>query len=163
MSDLLLGSPDHCLIHHSIIGDMIFLYCTDMGWSSVIPLSHCLILYLITSFQIFIALLSISYILIHISGSIPFAHLSRVSLMVWLLILSLILPSTFPLVTFRSMDHEIFLCITSCTRGYGFDHWVFEPSLLSFLLPYHHGLHYVPCLKTTLRPWDQMLSLIAST
>ena len=50
MSDLLLGSPNHCLIHHSIIGDMTFLYCTNMGWSLFIPLSHCLILYLITSF-----------------------------------------------------------------------------------------------------------------
>ena len=52
MSDLLLGSPDHRLTHHSIIGDMTFLYCTDMGWSSFILLSHCFILYPITSFQI---------------------------------------------------------------------------------------------------------------
>ena len=50
----LLGSPDRCLIHHSIIGDMTFLYCTNMGWSSFIPLSHCLLLYPITSFQIFV-------------------------------------------------------------------------------------------------------------
>ena len=42
----LLGSPDHCFIHHSIIG--------DMGQSSSILLSHCLILYPITSFRIFI-------------------------------------------------------------------------------------------------------------
>ncbi|RVW17448.1 hypothetical protein CK203_085516 [Vitis vinifera] len=33
----------------------------------------------------------------------------------------------------------------------------------SFLLPYHPSLRYVPCLKTTLRPWDQMSSLTAST
>ena len=50
----LLGSPDHCLTHHFIIGDMTFLYCTNMDWSSFIPLSHCLLLYPITSFQIFI-------------------------------------------------------------------------------------------------------------
>ena len=50
----LLGSTDHCFIHHSIIGDMTFLYCTNIGWSSFIPISHCLLLYLITSFQIFI-------------------------------------------------------------------------------------------------------------
>ena len=36
----LLGSPDHCLTHHSIIGDMTFLYYTNMCWSSFIPLSH---------------------------------------------------------------------------------------------------------------------------
>ncbi|RVW98419.1 hypothetical protein CK203_026746 [Vitis vinifera] len=40
---------------------------------------------------------------------------------------------------------------------------VFEPSFLSFLSPYHLGLRYVPCLKTTLRPWDQMSSSAAST
>ncbi|KAL6348232.1 hypothetical protein AAG906_003098 [Vitis piasezkii] len=38
-----------------------------------------------------------------------------------------------------------------------------RPSFLSFLLPYHPSLRYVPCLKTTLRPWDQMSSLTAST
>ncbi|RVX18418.1 Pol polyprotein [Vitis vinifera] len=38
-------------------------------------------------------------------------------------------------------------------EGTSFDHWVFEPSFLSFLSPYHLGLRYVPCLKTTLRPW----------
>ena len=58
---------------------------------------------------------------------------------------------------------RILLCITSCTWGYGFDYWVFEPSFLSFLSPYHLGLHYIPCLKTTLRPWDQMSSLTSPT
>ena len=58
---------------------------------------------------------------------------------------------------------RFFLCITSCTRGYGFDHWVFEPSFPSFLSPYHLGLRYVACLKTTLRPWDQTLSLTVFT
>ena len=31
-----------------------FLYCTNMGWSSLIPLSHCFFLHPITSFQIFV-------------------------------------------------------------------------------------------------------------
>ena len=83
--------------------------------------------------------------------------------MVWPLILSLVSPSIFSLVTFRSMAHEIFLFITSCIREYGFDHWVFEPSFPSFLSPYHPNLRYVPCLKTTLRPWDQMSSLTSPT
>ena len=43
-----------------------------------------------------------------------------------------------------------------------FDHWVFGPSFPSFLSPYYPSLRYVPCLKTTLRPWDQMSSSIAS-
>ena len=61
------------------------------------------------------------------------------------------------------MAHEIFLCTTSCTWGYGFDHSVFESSFPSFLSPYHPYLHYVLCLKTTLRPWDQMSSLTSPT
>ncbi|RVW41405.1 hypothetical protein CK203_095204 [Vitis vinifera] len=36
-------------------------------------------------------------------------------------------------------------------------------SFPSFLLPYHPSLYYVPCLKTTMRPWDQMSSSTAST
>ena len=47
-------------------------------------------------------------------------------------------------------------------EGMGFDHWVFELSFPSFLSPYHPSLHYVPCLKTTLRPWDQISSSTTS-
>nr|CAN80179.1 hypothetical protein VITISV_042002 [Vitis vinifera] len=47
-------------------------------------------------------------------------------------------------------------------EGMGFDHRVFELSFPSFLSPYHPSLHYVPCLKTTLRPWDQISSSTAS-
>ncbi|RVW99488.1 hypothetical protein CK203_038488 [Vitis vinifera] len=38
-----------------------------------------------------------------------------------------------------------------------------QKSFLSILLPYHPSLRYVPCLKTTLRPWDQMSSSTAHT
>ncbi|KAL6321309.1 hypothetical protein AAG906_016343 [Vitis piasezkii] len=47
-------------------------------------------------------------------------------------------------------------------EGMNFDYWVFELSFSSFLSPYHPSLRYVPCLKTTLRPWDQMSSSTAS-
>ena len=47
-------------------------------------------------------------------------------------------------------------------KGMSFDHWVFGSSFPSFLSPYHPSLRYVPCLKTTLRPWDQMSSSTAS-
>ncbi|RVW86565.1 hypothetical protein CK203_045636 [Vitis vinifera] len=47
-------------------------------------------------------------------------------------------------------------------EGMGFDHRVFELSFPSFLSPYHPSLHYVPCLKTTLRPWDRISSSTAS-
>ena len=163
MKDLLLGSPNHCLIHHSIIIDMTFLYV--LIWVDHHSFHFLIALFCISSLfsKSLFHFLSVPYILMHISDSIPFVHHSHVSLIVWPLILSLVMPLTFPLVTFRSMDHEIFLCITSCTRGYEFGYWVFEPSFPSFLSPYHSDLCYVPCLKTTLRPWDQALSLIVFT
>ena len=160
----LLGSPDHCLIptipslviwlsfivltwvdHHSFHFPIVF-FCIPL------PLSRSLF-----------HLLFIPYILIPITDLIPSWHHSHISLMAWPFILSLISLSTFPLVTSKSMTHEIFLCITSCARGYGFDHWVFEPSFPSFLSPSHLGLRCVPCLKTTLRPRDQTLSLTVFT
>ena len=47
-------------------------------------------------------------------------------------------------------------------EGMGFDHRVFELSFPSFLSPYHPSLCYVPCLKTTLRPWNRISSSTAS-
>ena len=160
----LLGTPNHCLIP-TIPSFVIWLSFIVLTW-----VDHHSFYFLIAFFCISLPLsrslfhlLFISYILIHIINSIPSSHHSHISLMVWPFILSLISLSTFPLVTSKSMTHEIFLCITSCTRGYGFDHWVFEPSFPSFLSPYHSGLRYVPCLKTTLRPRDQTLSLTVFT
>ncbi|KAL6318183.1 hypothetical protein AAG906_035688 [Vitis piasezkii] len=64
---------------------------------------------------------------------------------------------------FRVHGSRVFLYIVHFIhKGMSFDHWVFEPSFLSFLLPYRPSLRYVPCLKTTLRPWDQMSSSTAS-
>ena len=57
----------------------------------------------------------------------------------------------------RLFTHRI-----SC-MGYEFDYRVFESSFLLFLLPYYLSLHYVLCLTTTLRSWDQTLYLTIST
>ncbi|RVW67833.1 hypothetical protein CK203_061001 [Vitis vinifera] len=76
----------------------------------------------------------------------------------------LLIDIIFTLGILRSMAHEVhYTCLHFIDEGMSFDHWVFEPSFLSFLSPYHLGLRYVPCLKTTLRPWDQMSSSTAST
>ena len=76
----------------------------------------------------------------------------------------LIIDIIFTLGTFRSMAHEFFnTCCILYMRAWVFDHWVFGPSFPSFLLSYHLSLRYVPCLKTTLRPWDQMSSSTAPT
>ena len=76
----------------------------------------------------------------------------------------LLIDIIFTLGILRSMAHEIhYTCCISYRRAWFSNHQVFGPSFLSFLLPYHLSLRYVPCLKTTLRPWDQMSSLTAST
>ena len=65
--------------------------------------------------------------------------------------------------TIGSLAHGIYYtCCISYMRAWVFDHWVFGPSFPSFLSPQHPNLRYVPCLKTTLRPWDQMSSSTAS-
>ena len=76
----------------------------------------------------------------------------------------LVIDIIFTLGTFRSMAHEVFYtCCILYIKAWVFYHWVFGPSFPSFLLPYHLGVCYIPCLKTTLRPWDHMLSLTAPT
>ena len=76
----------------------------------------------------------------------------------------LIIDILFTLGTLRSMTHKLFYtCCILYTRTWVFDHWVFGLSFLSFLLPYHPSLCYVPCLKIILRPWDQMSSSTAPT
>ena len=71
----------------------------------------------------------------------------------------LVIVIIFTLGTLGSMTHGIFCtCCISYMRAWVFYHWVFGPSFPSFLLPYHLNLCYIPCFKTTLRPWDQMSS-----
>ena len=53
----------------------------------------------------------------------------------------------------RSMIHDVFYTLHLMHEGYGdYIIGIFEPSFPSFLSPYYLRLHYVPCLKTTLRP-----------
>ncbi|RVX10260.1 Transposon Tf2-2 polyprotein [Vitis vinifera] len=62
------------------------------------------------------------------------------------------------------LAHGIYYtCCISYMKAWVFDHRVFELSFPSFLSPYHPSLRYVPCLETTLRPWDQMSYSTAST
>ena len=75
----------------------------------------------------------------------------------------LIVVTIFILGIVRSMAHDFLYMLHFIHEGMSFDHWVFEPSFPSFLLPYHPSLHYVMCLKITLRPWDQMSSSTAPT
>ncbi|RVW75495.1 Gypsy retrotransposon integrase-like protein 1, partial [Vitis vinifera] len=84
-----------------------------------------------------------------------------------LLVIHLIPFASYSLLTathLRSMAHGVhYTCCISYMRAWFLIIGYLGLVFLSFLLPYHLGLRYVPCLKTTLRPWDQMSSLIAST
>ena len=165
MSDLLLRTPSHCPFHHYIHYWCDFTSCliwVDHHFSSRI---HCFAIVFIVacdsshslrvlfspysdpsqvrcSFRIIITHITISSFLLHLS---PYRHRIHVR---------------HPQVH-GSWDSLYMLHFIH--EGMSFDHWVFEPSFLSFLSPYHLGLRYVPCLKTTLRPWDQMSSSAAST
>ena len=60
---------------------------------------------------------------------------------------------TFRVGTPRSVTHDVFYALHLMHEGYGdYIIGIFEPSFLSFLSLYYLGLHYVPYLKTTLRP-----------
>ena len=130
-----------------------------------------------TFFRIFIVSLSFSSLLvIHsirftplvlflhwpILGLIFFLHHSCASHYQFDLLHHLIIDIIFTLATFRSMAHEFFYtCCILYMRAWVFYYWVFEPNFPSFLLPNHPNLHYVPCLKTIMRQWDQISSSIA--
>ena len=58
----------------------------------------------------------------------------------------------------RSRTHDVSYALHLLHEGYGdYIIGIFEPSFLLFLSPYYLGLHYVPCLKTTLRPLLHMV------
>ena len=91
-------------------------------------------------------------------------HITIIHLIISLIcFICLLVDTMFTLGTVGSMAHEDFLYMLHFVHeGMGFDHWVFELSFPSFLSPYHPSLRYVPCLKTTLRPWNRISSSTAS-
>ena len=137
-------------------------------WFELITTSLCVSCFIII--LVFTSVSSFSLHLLFFSYSDP----SRVWYFLHIIITHLIISLTcficflidivFTVGTCRSMAHGIFYtCCILYTRAWVSVHWVFGPSFPSFLSPYHPSLRYVPCLKTTLRPWNQTSSLIAST
>ena len=165
MRDLLLRTQSHCPFHHYIHYWCDFTSCliwVDYHLSSHI---HC-------SAVVFIVACDSSHSL-HVLFS-PYSDPSRVRCSLRIIIthitissfcfICLLIDIILTLGILRSVAHEIhYTCCISYMRAWFSDHRVFGPSFLSFLLPYHPSLRYVPCLKTTLRPWDQMSSSAAST
>lgn len=79
MNNRLLRSPQHCLFHHPIIGDMTFLHWIDIGWSLFFQFSLCLLVF---SHHLFPNICSTFYSFptsMHILGWIAFSHHSHVS------------------------------------------------------------------------------------
>ena len=165
MSDLLLRTPSHCHFHHYIHYWCDFTSCLTWVDHHVSSHIHCFTVVFIVACD--------SSRSLHVLFS-SYSNPSRVRYSLCIIITHITISSfcficlltdiIFTLGILRSMAHGVSLYMLHFIyEGMSFDHWVFGPSFLSFLLPYHLSLRYVPCLKTTLRPWDQMSSLTAFT
>ena len=158
-SDLSLVSLDPCSIHHPIYFGCDYFPCFDISCPSLAFPYLCLLL------SLFYYSISLYFILF-----LPFLIL----LDVWLgfnfhtLFLLIQYVHSFT-ITFRegilrSMIHDVFYTLHLMHEGYGdYIIGIFEPSFPSFLSPYYLRLHYVPSLKTTLRPWLHTLCLTIHT
>ena len=141
MSDLLLGALGHCPFHHRVRS-----WCDFTPW--LIRVDHY-------SFW--------CYLLHYHPPRFRFWFIILTSPLILFLqwpILGLILPSHHH----HTSHYQFDLLHLSPHLHYVHirHHWVFGTSFPSFLSPYHPSLRYVSCLKTTLRPWDQMSSSTAS-
>ena len=165
ISDLLLGTLGHCHFHHYIHYWCDFHFMFDLGRS---PLFFTYSLFRYHFYRYLWFILFPSHLILSlqrpISGLMLISHHHSTYHYQFILL---------HLSPYRHHIHvrhpqvrgswDYYTCCISYMRAWFSDHWVFESSFLSFLLPYPPSLRYIPCLKTTLRPWDQMSSLTAST
>ena len=133
-----LGSPDHCLHYYSIFGDMIFLSCTNMSWSSFFAPPRFSPSFPIISFHaghsIFIPFLHRYTFLIcyplHIHP-IVYWQPDHFSFLLYFFI------DTF-VVCYRVCWLARLFCILHLIHeDVGFDHWVLELSFPLLLSPYY--------------------------
>ena len=155
-NDLILGALDHCPFHHCIHYWCDFTSCliwVDHHFSSYI---HCFTIILVIACD---SSHSLHPLVLFLRWPIPNLifpfHHSCISHYQVDLPHCLFIDVIFTLGTLRFMAHRLFYtCCILYMKAWVFDHWVFGSSFPSFLLPYHLSLSYVPCLKTTLRPWN---------
>ena len=148
-SDLSLVFLDYCSIHHSIHLWCDYFPCFDAGWSSLIFLSRC---FLLSLFYSSISLYLIWFLSFLILFDVWLGFCIHTLFLLIQCVHSFII--TFCVGILRSMTHDVFYALHLMYEGYGdYIIRIFEPNLLLFLSPYYPSLHYVPCLKTTLRPW----------
>ena len=151
MSGLLLGALGHCPFHN-------YIHCRCDFTPCMIWVDHHFSSY-IHWFAIILVIACDSSHLLHplvhslhwpIPNLIFPLHHYCVSHYRFDFLHCLIIDIIFILGALKSMAHEFFYtCCILNMRAWVFYHWVFKPSFLSFLLPYHSGLHYILCLKTT--------------
>ena len=145
---------DHCLHYHSIFGDMIFLSCTNMSWSSFSTSSRFSHLFPIISFHVGYSIF-IYFIETHIwftSLSISIAYcIDDLTISLLSYISSMTLP-LFAIEFIVSQDYSAHYILY--TRVLGLIIGYLSLVSLNFFNPITLSLHCGPCRKTTLRPWD---------
>ena len=152
--DLLLGALDHCPFHHYIHCWCDFISCliwVDHYSSSCYLLRHHPRFAFDSSHLPYPcpSLLTLTYSRFEIS----LASLLRISLSVWFASLS----------HYWCYIHIGHLQVQGSRAFLYMLQFIHKGMGFSFLSPYRPSIRYVPCLKTTLRPWDQMSSSTTPT
>ena len=118
----------HILSHSPCLHHSLFIYIHIL----CLIFSSSLLLHLLLQFDFFFHSFITNIFLLFLSSPLIYSHWT--SFDPWLM---------------RFSTHIAF-----CTRGYGFDHWVFEPSFLSFL----HPITLVYVTSHVLRPpWGHVI------
>ena len=154
MSDLLLGALGHFPFHHYIHCWCDFISCliwVDHYSSSCYLLRHHPRFAFDSSHLPYPcpSLLTLTYSRFEIS----LASLLRISLSVWFASLS----------HYWCYIHIGHLQVQGSRAFLYMLQFIHKGMGFSFLSPYRPSIRYVPCLKTTLRPWDQMSSSTTPT
>ena len=133
--------------------------CFYVGWPSLTFLSFYLLISLF-HYSILLYLIWFLSFLIPLDVWLGF-NVHLLFLFIWYVHSFIII---FHVGTPKSMTHEVFYALHLMHEGYGdYIIRIIELSFLLFLLPYYLSLRYVPCLKTTLRPWLHTFCLTAHT
>ena len=169
-SDIFLGAPNHCLLHHYIHW---WFDCSPWLDLSGLVLIHFPSIYLFLSWYFVL----LAYIVL---CSYPFTFRVRYFPHIILIHPSIIWYSSFLLFHHWYIHLGFFLhhryihirhpqihgiwhslhILHFIHKGMGFHIGIIEPSFHSFFSPYYLSLHYVLNLKTTLKPWHHTLCLI---
>ena len=161
-SNLSLGSLDICPIHHDIHS---FMWLVSMLWCGSTNTHIFSLFFLIDFILLLLSTLLYSLILYFlIPLDIGFGFSIHMLLFILRILMFIPLSSSFMWESLGPSLMRFSMHCILCIKGMGIvSLGLFEPSFLSFLLPYYLSLHYVSCLKTTLRLWLHTLCLTTHT